>query len=52
MLHFVLQFGVAVDNVFVILKKFKVISEKYRNQRKHFALRFNLITAIYNLEII
>ncbi|WP_416375397.1 hypothetical protein [Spiroplasma poulsonii] len=34
---------------FAILKKFKIITEKYRNRRKRFGLRFNLIASIYNL---
>ncbi|MDR0303498.1 MAG: IS5/IS1182 family transposase, partial [Chitinispirillales bacterium] len=29
---------------------FKVISEKYRNRRKRFKLRFNLIAGICNYE--
>jgi hypothetical protein len=32
------------------LKVFRILSERYRNRRKRFALRFNLIAAIYNLE--
>jgi hypothetical protein len=27
------------------------LSERYRNRRKRFSLRFNLIAAIYNLEV-
>jgi hypothetical protein len=27
------------------------LSERYRNRRKRFGLRFNLIAAIYNLEL-
>ncbi|MGL5783880.1 MAG: IS5/IS1182 family transposase, partial [Alphaproteobacteria bacterium] len=34
-----------------MLKRFKIISDKYRNRRKRFALRFNLISGIYNLEL-
>ncbi|MDR2723961.1 MAG: IS5/IS1182 family transposase, partial [Holosporaceae bacterium] len=30
---------------------FKIISDKYRNRRKRFGLRFNLIAAIYNGEL-
>jgi len=41
---------IVVENVFAALKKFKIIAEKYRNRRKRFALRFNLIAAIFNLE--
>ncbi len=42
---------VVIENVFAIIKKFKIISEKYRNRRKRFVLRFNLITSIYNLQL-
>ncbi|WP_425378409.1 hypothetical protein [Spiroplasma endosymbiont of Polydrusus pterygomalis] len=37
---------IVIENVFAILKKFKIITEKYRNRRKSFALRFNLIASI------
>lgn len=40
------------ENVIGMLKRFKIISEKYRNRRKRFGLRFNLISAIYNMELI
>ncbi len=33
------------ENVIGILKRFKIISDRYRNRRKRFELRFNLITA-------
>jgi len=39
------------ENVIGMLKRFKIIADRYRNRRKRFALRFNLISAIYNLEI-
>lgn len=39
------------ENVIGSIKRFKVISDRYRNRRKRFALRFNLISAIYNLEL-
>ncbi len=42
---------IIVENVFAQLKRFKIIAEKYRNRRKRFLLRFNLIAAIYNLEL-
>ena len=35
------------ENVIGMLKRFKIISDKYRNRRKRFGLRFNLIAAIY-----
>ena len=41
---------VIVENVFAFIKKFKIISQKYRNRRKRFGLRFNLICALFNYE--
>ena len=40
------------ENVIGVLKRFKIIADRYRNRRKRFALRFNLIAAIYNLELL
>ena len=39
------------ENVIGSLKRFKIISDKYRNRRKRFGLRFNLIAGIHNLEL-
>ena len=39
------------ENVIGCLKRFKIIADKYRNRRKRFALRFNLIAGIYNFEL-
>jgi IS1 family transposase len=39
------------ENVIGVVKRFKVLSERYRNRRKRFCLRFNLIAGIYNLEL-
>ena len=33
------------------LKVFRILSDRYRNRRKRFGLRFNLIAAIYILEL-
>ena len=33
------------------VKVFRILSDRYRNRRKRFGLRFNLIAAIYNLEL-
>ncbi|UZQ30187.1 MAG: IS5 family transposase [Spiroplasma phoeniceum] len=43
---------IIIENIFAILKKFKIITEKYRNRRKRFSLRFNLIASIYNLQLL
>ena len=32
------------------LKIFKILAERYRNRRKRFGLRFNLIAGLYNYE--
>jgi hypothetical protein len=39
------------ENVIGRLKRFKILSDKYRNRRKRFGLRFNLIAGIYNWEL-
>ena len=39
------------ENIIGRLKRFKIIADRYRNRRKRFALRFNLIAGIYNLEL-
>lgn len=39
------------ENVIGMLKRFKIIADKYRNRRKRFGLRFNLIAGIYNHEL-
>ena len=39
------------ENVIGMLKRFKIISDKYRNRRKRFGLRFNLISGLYNWEL-
>lgn len=33
------------------IKRFKIIADKYRNRRKRFGLRFNLIAGVYNYEL-
>ena len=39
------------ENVIGCLKRFKIIADRYRNRRKRFGLRFNLIAGIYNLKL-
>jgi hypothetical protein len=39
------------ENVIGCLKRFKIIADKYRNRRRRFGLRFNLIAGIYNHEL-
>lgn len=40
------------ENVIGMLKRFKIIADKYRNRRKRFGLRFNLVAGIYNYELL
>jgi IS5 family transposase len=42
---------ILVEHVIRALKIFRILSERYRNRRKRFALRFNLIAALYNSEL-
>ena len=39
------------ENVIGCLKRFKILSDRYRNRRKRFGLRFNLIAGIYNADL-
>ncbi len=38
------------ENVYCKLKVFNILSNSYRNRRKRFGLRFNLIAGLYNYE--
>jgi hypothetical protein len=42
---------VIVENVIGMLKRFKIIADRYRNRIKRFSLRFNLLAGIYNYEL-
>ncbi|WP_425289803.1 transposase family protein [Spiroplasma endosymbiont of Zeiraphera isertana] len=42
---------IKIEHVFAKLKRFKILSLKYRNKIRRFALRFNLIAGIYNFEL-
>ena len=39
------------ENVIGKVKIFRILSERYRNRRRRFGLRFNLIAGIYNYEL-
>ena len=41
---------IMVEHVNAKIKTFKILGEKYRNRRKRFGLRFNLICAFINLD--
>lgn len=42
---------VLIEHIFRKSKVFRILGERYRNRRKRYALRFNLIAAVYNLEL-
>ena len=42
---------IAIEHVNRRLKIFKILSLPYRNRRRRFGLRCNLIAAIYNFEV-
>lgn len=39
------------EHVIGMIKRFKIVADKYRNRRKRFGLRFNLIAGICNFEL-
>lgn len=42
---------VSNEHAIGFVKRFKVLSERYRNRRKRFGLRFNLIAGVCNYEL-
>lgn len=42
---------VVVENVIAVVKRFKIVSDRYRNRRRRFGLRFNLLAGICNYEL-
>jgi len=39
------------EHVIGKIKRFKIVTDRYRNRRKRFGLRFNLIVGVYNFEL-
>ena len=42
---------VLIENIIRELKIFRIVAEKYRNRRRRFNLRINIIAGIYNLQL-
>lgn len=42
---------VPAEHVIGAVKRFKIVSDRYRNRRKRFGLRFMLIAAAYNKDL-
>lgn len=45
------QRRIVIEHIHRSLKIFRILSSRYRNRRKRFGLRFNLIAGIYNYEL-
>jgi len=48
--HRVSSLRVLNEQVIGLIERFKIVSDRYRNRRKRFSLRFNLICGICNYE--
>ncbi|VFH95748.1 transposase [Streptococcus pneumoniae] len=49
--HVLSKERIKVENIFAKVKKLKIFSTSYRNRRKRFGLRMNLIAGIFNREL-
>ncbi len=49
--HQLAKLRIVVEHINRQLKIFKILSKRYRNRRKRFSLRFNLIAGFYNYEL-
>lgn len=43
---------IVIEHIHRYLKRFRILSSRYRNRRRRFGLRLNLIAGIYNYELI
>ena len=42
---------ILIEMVFSMLKRFRILSSRYRNRRRRWGLRLNLIAGLYNFEL-
>lgn len=49
--HILSKKRIFVENVIRELKVFRILSSRYRNRRKRWGLRVNLIAGLYNFEL-
>jgi hypothetical protein len=42
---------IIIEHIHRFLKIFRILSSRYRNRRRRFGLRFNLIAGLYNYEL-
>ncbi|MDB9506544.1 IS5/IS1182 family transposase, partial [Microcystis aeruginosa CS-338/01] len=45
------QRRIVIEHIHRRLKIFRILSSRYRNRRRRFGLRLNLIAGIYNYEL-
>ena len=43
---------VKIENIIGFIKRFKIVSDRYRCRRRRFSLRFNLISGVCNFDLI
>ena len=48
--HSILKKHIYIEHINCYIKRFKILSSRYRNKRKRFGLRVSLICGIYNLQ--
>jgi hypothetical protein len=48
--HALSRYRVIVENVIGDIKTFKILSDRYRNKRKRYGIKFNIIAGIVNLK--
>ena len=49
--HAISSIRIFVEHAIRFVKRFRILSERYRNHRKRFALRFSLIAGICNFDL-
>lgn len=49
--HALSQERIGIEHINRRLKTFRILAGRYRNRRRRYNLRFNLIAAIYNYEL-
>ena len=49
--HEISKKRIEVENVLASLKRFRILSDRYRNRRRRFGLRFNIIAGVHNYEL-
>ncbi len=48
--HALSKIRVKIENIFAQIKLFKILSDRYRNKRKRYGVKFNIIAGIVNMK--